>query len=166
MRYYVTIDDQTIEVNLGADGITVDGQHVEAELATAPGSPVRRLAFLGRSHAVHVAGAEGKGNWDFHLDGERYTAQVVDERAHAIRQMTGESTQQVGPKPVKAPMPGMVVRVQVAVGDHVAVGQGVVIIEAMKMENELKAAAPGVVKRIFANQGEAVEKGMVLVEFE
>jgi biotin carboxyl carrier protein len=62
-------------------------------------------------------------------------------------------------------MPGLVVRVSVAAGDRVEAGQSVVIMEAMKMENDLKAEAAGVVGRVAVESGEAVEKGAVLVEF-
>ena len=61
-------------------------------------------------------------------------------------------------------MPGLVVRVNVAEGDTVAAGQGLVVMEAMKMENELRAAAAGTVSRVLATPGAAVEKGAVLVE--
>jgi biotin carboxyl carrier protein len=67
---------------------------------------------------------------------------------------------------VRAPMPGLIVRVEVAEGESVSAGQGVVIIEAMKMENELKSDAAGVVKKILVQQGQAVEKGTVLIEFQ
>jgi len=80
--------------------------------------------------------------------------------------MTGGGAVAQGPKPVRAPMPGLVVRVEVEPGQEVKAGQGVVIIEAMKMENELKAEAVGVVSRVLVQQGQAVEKGAVLVEFE
>jgi pyruvate carboxylase subunit B len=60
----------------------------------------------------------------------------------------------------------MIVRVEVEAGDHVSAGQGVVIVEAMKMENELKAEAPGIVSKVLVEPGTAVEKGMVLIEFE
>ena len=68
---------------------------------------------------------------------------MVDERSHAIREMTGSVAGPSGPRPVKAPMPGLVVKLEVAVGDEVVAGQGLVIVEAMKMENELKVEAPG-----------------------
>lgn len=67
---------------------------------------------------------------------------------------------------IKAPMPGRVVRVLVGVGDRVAARQPVVVVEAMKMENELRATAGGRVKAIHASPGQAVEKGTVLVELE
>jgi pyruvate carboxylase subunit B len=63
-------------------------------------------------------------------------------------------------------MPGLIVRIEIAAGDTVKLGQGIVIIEAMKMENELKAATVGVVSRIHVQPGQAVDKGAVLVEFE
>ena len=63
-----------------------------------------------------------------------------------------------------APMPGMVVRGDVAEGDIVEAGQGVVIMEAMKMENELTAEAQGIVSKIHIEEGQAVEKGKVLVD--
>jgi pyruvate carboxylase subunit B len=63
-------------------------------------------------------------------------------------------------------MPGLVVRVHATVGDKVSAGTGLVVLEAMKMENELKAAAAGVVKTVRVSPGVAVEKGQVLVEFE
>jgi pyruvate carboxylase subunit B len=63
-------------------------------------------------------------------------------------------------------MPGLVVRVQVEAGQNVAAGAGVVVLEAMKMENELRATVAGTVRTVRVRAGEAVEKGQVLVEFE
>jgi propionyl-CoA carboxylase alpha chain len=65
-----------------------------------------------------------------------------------------------------APMPGLIVRVNVAAGDRVQPGQGLVVMEAMKMENELRATAAGTVKRVMAAPGAAVEKGALLLEME
>jgi pyruvate carboxylase subunit B len=63
-------------------------------------------------------------------------------------------------------MPGLVLRVQAEPGQEVPAGTGLVVLEAMKMENELKAATPGIVKAVRVQPGEAVEKGQVLIEFE
>ena len=78
--------------------------------------------------------------------------------------MAGVSAGPVGPRPVVAPMPGMVLRVEVEEGDRVEEGQGIVIVEAMKMENELRALSAGYVTRIHVREGEAVEKDQILVE--
>lgn len=165
MRYYVTIAGSTLEVDLAGDTPTVDGSPVDAHLSRLPGTPIRHLVVDGRSHVL-VARRETKHRWDLHLDGDHLAVEVVDERTRTIRAMTGQTAAASGPRPVRAPMPGMVVRVQVEPGDRVRAGSSVVIIEAMKMENDLKAESAGVVARVLVEAGQAVEKGTTLVEFE
>lgn len=165
MRYYVTIADRTIEVELTAEGARVDGRLIRADLVTLPGTPIRHLLADGRSHALLARPGERRGQWQLQLDGYRFEAEVLDERTRAIRGMTAAEHPATGPKPVRAPMPGLVVRVEVEPGQAVRAGQGVVVMEAMKMENELKAEAAGVVARVLVAAGQAVEKGAVLVEF-
>ncbi len=164
MRYYVTVDGKSMEVDLTGDAPVVDGQRVEAELSRVPGTPTLHLLADGRSHVV-VATRRDRHNLELHLNGERYDVEVVDERTRAILAMTGQGAIAKGPRPVRAPMPGLVVRVNVTPGDQVEAGQSIVIIEAMKMENDLKAEAAGVVERVATEAGQAVEKGAVLVEF-
>jgi biotin carboxyl carrier protein len=91
---------------------------------------------------------------------------VVDERTRHIRSLTGGADRQRRPGALRAPMPGLVVRVLVEPGQAVSGGGGVVVLEAMKMENELKATADGTVKAVRVRPGEPVEKGQVLVELE
>ena len=134
-----------------------------ASLEHADGSPVRGLIVDGRSHRV-VADKRGRGHWRLHLRAGVVEADVVDERTKAIREMAGSGAGPVGPSPIVAPMPGMVVKIEVAEGDRVEAGQGVAIVEAMKMENELRAGGPGVVARIHVREGDAVEKDQVLVD--
>jgi biotin carboxyl carrier protein len=165
MRYYVTVMGREFEVDLGADVPRIDGEPVEAALARIPGTPIRHLLIDGRSHAL-VARPEEHGRWDIHLNGDRLTLDVVDERTRAIRAMTGQTGPAAGPRSVKAPMPGLVVRVAVEEGDRVTAGQTVAIIEAMKMENDLKADADGIVATVAVAPGEPVEKGTVLVELQ
>jgi biotin carboxyl carrier protein len=165
MRYYVTIGARTYEVDITADGVTVDGDAVAVELLQVGHTPLRRLSVNGESHRLVAERGGEKGQWDLHLDGLHVTAEVVDERTRAIRALTAPVAGAQGPRPVKAPMPGMIVRVEVQVGDRVSAGQGVVIIEAMKMENELKATAAGTVSKVAVTAGTAVEKGTVLIEF-
>jgi len=131
-----------------------------------PGTRTRHLLADGGSHVILASPGTEKGEWELQVDGRRLHADVVDERTRAIRAMTGKAAGPLGPRPVRAPMPGMVVRVEIESGQSVTAGQGVVIIEAMKMENELKADAAGVVSRVLVAAGQAVEKGQVLVEFE
>lgn len=165
MRYFVTVAGRTLEVELEGDIARVDGREVHVELAPLPGTPVRHLLLDGRSYPLTAEAGEGNGNWTVSLDGHRLEAEVVDERTRVIRAMTARTGGAQGPRPIRAPMPGLVTRVEVVPGDTVAAGQGLVIVEAMKMENELKAEAPGIVSRILVGAGQAVEKGAILVEF-
>jgi biotin carboxyl carrier protein len=165
MLYHVTIGSREFRVELEGGRIRVDDTVYEAaELAVLPGTDVRHLLADGRSATV-VARRAADG-WVLHVNGWGVQAQVIDERTRAIRAMTGSGGPPPGGKPVRAPMPGLIVRVEVAEGDSVKAGQGVVIMEAMKMENELKAESDGVVARILVEAGQTVEKGAVLVEFE
>jgi acetyl/propionyl-CoA carboxylase alpha subunit len=164
MRYYVTVDGRTFEVDLAGPVPTVDGKPVEVSLTRVPFTPTLHLLANGRSRTLIARRRDGHG-WDLHLDGDRFDAEVVDERTRAIQAMTGAGAAPKGPRPVRAPMPGMIVRVGVAPGDRVEAGQSVVIIEAMKMENDLKAEAAGVVSTVAVAAGQAVEKGATLVEF-
>jgi pyruvate carboxylase subunit B len=163
MIYHVTIGERTLVVELGPGHAVVDGRRVEVDLADADGGSYRSLIVDGASHAISARRPEAE-SWDLHLRGRRLRAQVVDERTRAIREMTGEGTGPVGPKPIRAPMPGMVVRIEVQEGDTVAAGQGVVIVEAMKMENELKAEGEGLVTKVHVAEGQAVEKDQLLVD--
>jgi acetyl/propionyl-CoA carboxylase alpha subunit len=161
--YHVTIGGRTLAVELDGHTVTVDGASFGVALARVEGGPVRSLLVDESSHRF-VAHRSGDGRWDVHLRGRRIRAEVVDERTREIRAMTGQRATALGPRPVIAPMPGMIVRVEVVEGDVVAPGQGVVIVEAMKMENELAAEAAGVVRRVHVTAGQAVEKDQLLVD--
>jgi biotin carboxyl carrier protein len=165
MKYVVLLDGQTIEVDVDGDRVTVDGQTHSATLAAIPGTPLRQLLIDGRPLTLSVE-AVGRGRWALTPKGERWEMEVLDERTQHIRSLAGGGAQRRAAGVLKAPMPGLVVRVQVQPGERVAAGAPLVVLEAMKMENELKAGAPGVVKSVRVAPGEAVEKGQVLVEFE
>jgi pyruvate carboxylase subunit B len=161
----VTVADRTIQVDLTGDHPKIDGTKVDAEMTQVPHSAVRHIIVDGRSVPLVLRPGEGRGEWVVHAAGRRFEVQVVDERTRSINEMTGGAQTARGPKPLRAPMPGLVVRVEVEEGDSVAAGQGVVIVEAMKMENELKSDGGGVVSRVHVVAGQAVEKGAMLVEF-
>ena len=163
MRYFVEIGERTFDVDLGPEGARLDGELVDADLANVEDSDVRHLLLNGASHRF-VARREPDGTWDVHLRGRRVLAKAVDERTHAIQEMTGVRAGASGPKPIRAPMPGMVVKVEVEAGDEVVPGQGVVIVEAMKMENELRAEGAAVVETIHVAPGDTVDKDQILID--
>ena len=102
MRYYVTLEGRTFEVDLTGEVPRVDGEAVDAEMSRVPGRPTRLLLVDGRSHTL-VARQGEDGAWDIYLDGEAYDTDVVDERTRAIREMTGQSGAEAGPRPIRAP---------------------------------------------------------------
>jgi biotin carboxyl carrier protein len=163
MRYFVTLGDRTVEVDLSGPTPVVDGVPVaDAELATLPGTPVRHLLAEGRSYEMTAQPGDRRGRWRIGLGGARFEVDAVDERTRAIREMTGGDDVEAA-KSVNAPMPGLVVRLLVEPGEVVRAGQGLVVVEAMKMENELKAPADGTVARIEVQPGQTVNKGATLV---
>jgi biotin carboxyl carrier protein len=165
MLYHVTIGARVYRVELRHGAVTVDDVVYDAaELVCLTGTPVRHLRAAG-SAAAFVARRRDAA-WEMHVNGWRVQAQVIDERTRAIRAMTKQSAAAQGPQPVRAPMPGLILHVDVEVGSPVSAGQGVVIMEAMKMENELRAESGGMVARILVKPGDTVEKGTILVEFE
>jgi biotin carboxyl carrier protein len=165
MKYVVLLDGQTIEVEVEGEHVTIAGQVHTATLSAIPGTPLRQLLLDGRPTTLSVEPL-GRGRWALTPAGERSEVEVLDERTRHIRSLMGGSDRRRTADVLRAPMPGMVVRVQIKAGDKVSAGAGLVVLEAMKMENELKAAAAGVVKAVRVSPGEAVEKGQVLVEFE
>jgi pyruvate carboxylase subunit B len=165
MKYIVTVLGRELEVDVDGEQVSVAGRTYTATLRRSPGTPMCHLLLGGRSVALAVESA-GHGRWTVTRRGERCEVEVLDERTRHIRSLTGSGDRVRGPAALKAPMPGLVVRVQVEPGQAVAAGAGVIVLEAMKMENELRAAVPGKVRSVRVRPGEAVEKGQVLVEFE
>lgn len=166
MRYYVTIAGRTHEVELAESAVIVDGRRIDCDLAAVPGTETRHLLADGRSLLLAARRGERPGDWELNVGGVRYEVSVEDERTRAIRSRVQAADAGRGPRPVRAPMPGLVVRVEVSAGDRVAAGQGVVIVEAMKMQNELKVEAAGIVSKVHVEAGRVVEKGTVLMEFD
>jgi len=162
MKYVVTIRGRTFEVDLLGGEARVDGEVVHAALHTVPGSPIRLLMLP--DGAETYAMSRRDGGWVVHAGGEVWEAEIEDERTRRLREVTGGGAAAGGQVAVKAPMPGRVVRVEVQVGDPVRAGQGVVVLEAMKMENELAVPIAGRVTAVHAASGAAVTKGTVLVE--
>ena len=165
MKYFVALGGRTIEVEVDGEQVTVAGRTVTAALSRVPGTPLRQLLVDGRSVALAVD-PTGRGRWALTRMGERWEAEVVDERTRHIRTLTGGGEGARGPGALRAPMPGLVVRVLVEAGQQVPQGAGLVVLEAMKMENELRAAAPGRVAAVRVRPGDTVEKGQSLVELD
>jgi biotin carboxyl carrier protein len=165
MDFVVRIEGRSLRVRLTESRIEVDGIPVDIDLVPAGTGPVRGIRVEGRTHRV-IPRRNGSGTWSLEANGVRRTAEVLDPGIAAIRDSRAAQGGGGGTMPLRAPMPGLVVRLEVAVGDVVDVGSGLLIVEAMKMENELRAASAGRVATIHVVEGDVVEKDQVLIEFE
>jgi len=166
VKYVVDVGGRSVEVELDGERVRVDGTDVSASLSEVAGTPVAVLSIGDRVHRVLVTRDSTRGRYVLSLDGWRYDVEALDERARAIRQLSSSAAGPKGPAPLVAPMPGLIVRVNVDVGASVQAGQGLVVMEAMKMENELRSASAGIVKAVRVAPGIAVERGTILVELE
>ena len=164
MRYIVSLGGHRVVVNVEPDGVVLDGEASLAALADVEGTPVRLVRIGDEVFRVVVRERRGRGDYRLWIDGFTYDVEALDERTRTIRDLTAAAAGPVGPQPLVAPMPGLIVRVTAQPGDVVAPGQGLVVMEAMKMENELRAPGAGRVTAVRVAPGTAVEKGAILVE--
>lgn len=163
MIYRVTVGERVFVVDVGSEALSVDGEAVDVDFASLGSGPLHALTLDGVSHTIS-AHRRGGERWALSVDGERIEAEAVDERTAVIRAMSGRAGGRSGPRPVVAPMPGLVVRVDVEEGDVVEAGQSVAIVEAMKMENDLAAEGAGRVTRVLVAAGDTVEKDQLMVD--
>jgi biotin carboxyl carrier protein len=166
MKYFVTVAGEEHEVVVDGQTVSIDGLPLTASLEELAGTPVKLLTIGHRVHRVLASRGSARSEYELAIDGFRFRVDALNERARVIRDLAGLSTAAAGPAPIVAPMPGMIVRVSVQAGDQVRAGQGLIVMEAMKMENELRATADGVVRSVLARPGTAVEKGALLLEIE
>jgi pyruvate carboxylase subunit B len=164
VRYVVEVNGERRLVALDQANAAYEGEQPQhAELSDIEGSPVRMIKIGTHVYRVVAEKRSGRGRYTLWVDGYRFEVEALDERTRRIRDISAANARPSGPAPVLAPMPGLVVRINVTVGDKVEAGQGVVVMEAMKMENELRATGPGTVRSVEVSPGTAVEKGALLV---
>jgi biotin carboxyl carrier protein len=165
MIYEVTIAEKLyrVELHQGESGwkCKLDGRELPLDVVTAQDG-VLSLLINGKSYEIKQETTAGETN--IVVGHERFLAVVRDPRSFRSRRRAGTAEQ--GVKKLTAPMPGKVVRVLAPVGTQVEAGQSVIVIEAMKMQNELKAPKSGVIKKINVVEGAAVEAGQSLGEVE
>jgi len=166
MKYYVQVNGRDHEVEVveraGQLQVSIDGELTDSAYHEVDHQGQIALLMEGRGYAVSVRGS--RNEYDVTLAGHNYHVEIEDERERAAH--AAERERSKGGGVVKAVMPGVVVEVSVAEGDVVAEGQPLLILEAMKMQNEIGAPGEGRVKKIHIAQGEAVAAGAKLVELE
>jgi len=169
MTFDLAVNGRTIRVLVertdvaGRFGVTVEGVRRLYDTVWVDSRTLSLITLDGDHPTVHEFGfSPDRSGLLVTLDGGSFRAEKDRGRAFA----GGSSLRRHGAGIVRAPMPGRVMRVLVALGEQVRAGQAVVVMEAMKMENELRADADGVVRQLHVSEGEAVEAGAVLVRIE
>ena len=164
MKVWVTLEGREAEVTLRTEGgrlfLETDGRRIEADFVRLPDGEVYSLLVDGRSHVVRVAPV------DDGLEVELRGTVIPVSVKHPLEKMlqaTGGGRAAARGETVSAPMPGVVVALRVKPGDVVAAGQAVVVVEAMKMQNELTVAHDGVVSEVLVAERAAVAAGQSLV---
>jgi oxaloacetate decarboxylase alpha subunit len=164
MKLWVMLEgrDTEVEVRLEGDHLVLEaeGRRMDADFHRLPDGEVYSLLVNGRSHEVRVSPASQ--GVDVTLHGVRLPVEVrhpLEKMVQATRRAAGGSEGET----VAAPMPGLVVALRVKPGDHVAAGQSVAVVEAMKMQNEVSARHGGVVSAVLVREREAVSQGQALV---
>jgi biotin carboxyl carrier protein len=142
--------------------VVLDGQRVDADIIKVAASSVSIL-LGGQSFEVHVTPAL-EGKLKLQSGPHEFTAEVQDPRAWRGRKHGGLEAE--GRQQVLAPMPGKVIRLLVKEGGAVQAGQGLIVIEAMKMQNEIRSPKSGKVERLLAKEGQTVNVGEILAWVE
>ncbi len=159
MKTTVIVGGEQQQVEIDANGrFQIDGLGGNAEIV-AVGEGMYSVIFKGAQYAVHLERG-GNGVYRAEARGGSFEIEIVDPR-RLVRREAGLGV--AGSQTITAPMPGKVVEIKVARGDSVRVGDGVIVVEAMKMQNELKAAKEGTVAAVNVSAGDSVAPGSALV---
>jgi acetyl/propionyl-CoA carboxylase alpha subunit len=157
VRYITTIGAQEFVVEiLGDDRVILDGETLMVDFNSVAGQPVFSLLVDGQSHEAYVYPTEN--GWQVLLKGRSYTAWVEDELEKRLRMASGAGVSERTEIHLKAPMPGLVVSVCISEGQKVGLGDVLVVLESMKMQNELKSPRAGTVSRLRVVPGDRVEQ--------
>jgi len=162
MKYTTTIDGKEYSVDvLDEHHVSIDGKVLEVDFESVSGQPVYSLIIDGKSYEGYVYPDEHK--LQVLLHGRLYQASVEDEREKRLREAAGAGVATNGEFHLKAPMPGLVVAIPVSEGQAIQKGQVLLILESMKMQNELKSPKDGIISRIRVKIGETVEQKQTLL---
>jgi biotin carboxyl carrier protein len=162
MKYITTVNshEYTIEI-LDEAHLSLDGVVYELDFERVGNQPVYSLVLSGQSFEAHVYTDDEQ--WQVLLRGDMYRAVVEDERERRLRSQLEGAPAERGEFHLKAPMPGLVIAIPVVDGQSVEKGDVLLILESMKMQNELKSPRTGKVSRVRVTPGERVEQKQTLL---
>ena len=152
-------------IELDERGLRVDGEPLDMELSPASEAGIR-VARIGHRRLRVVAHREGEGRWRIRIGRAHHDVRVRGAGGGSVEGARPGGIRQDGHRVLRAPMPGLVVRIGVSAGDIVEPGSGLITLDAMKMENELVAKSRVRVAGVLVAAGDPVDKGQLLVTFE
>ncbi len=162
MKYITTIGDQQYEIEINSDDeITVDGQMLSVDFQTIADQPVYSVILDGKSHEASIHSTET--GLQVLLRGQLFEVVVEDERQRRLRKSSGGIPVHGGELQIKSPMPGLVITVPVEEGQEIKQGDNLIILESMKMQNEIKAPRDGKVMRVRVTAGDSVDQNQLLL---
>jgi biotin carboxyl carrier protein len=162
MKYITTVKDREYVIEIDHDDeITVNGEKFTIDFQQL--SEGGLLSLLLNHRSLEGVVEERDEGWEVLLKGELYPVQVQDERAYRLSKARGTAVTVTGEVTIKSPMPGLIIAVVAGEGTAVKKGDKIIILESMKMENELRSPRDGVVSRVHTKAGASVEKGQMLV---
>lgn len=164
MKYYARVNNNEYEVEVNGDTVLLNGAPVNVDLVRSGNTELYSVLLDGHSYEMLVNA--DRFNYQISVRGVQLQVQVEDERARRLNRARRLPSLPEGELAITAPIPGLVVRVLVAEGDTLEEGQPVVLLEAMKMENELRATRGGVVKSVMAAAGQRVDQNAPLIVLE
>ena len=163
LRYNTRVGEHNYSIVINDDSqVTIDGTQYEVDFQAVTGQALFSIIIDGRSHAAFVE--KGDSGWLVLHRGNLHNVEVEDERSVMLAQR-GKDDQVLDASEFKlqAPMPGLVISVPVSEGEAVSTGDILVILESMKMQNELRAPHDGVVTRVQVQSGESVEHNQTMM---
>jgi biotin carboxyl carrier protein len=166
MLHLTVNDDRTYDVQSSGEHFILDDTTEHLNVSSSA-SGVLSVIHNGRSYTATVESRDDvKKEIALRVNGALYTVEIEEPLDRLLKKLGMDAAASAKAESVKAPMPGMVLKILVEVGQQVTKGDPLIILEAMKMENILKASGPATVKTIRAAERTAVEKGAVLIEME
>jgi acetyl/propionyl-CoA carboxylase alpha subunit len=162
MKYITNIDNREFQIEIVDDHhVIIDGITYEVNFDSVSDQPVYSLLVDGKSYESYIY--PGDQGWQVFLFGTLYLATVEDERERRLRAASGGNVAERGEYFLKAPMPGLVISIPVSEGQQIEQGEVLVILESMKMQNELKSPRDGTVSRLRVEPGDNVEQRETLL---
>lgn len=162
MKYVSRVNEKEYIIEIDQEGqILVDDEayHINFELLSEGGI----ISLLINNRSLEAIVEERDEAWEVLIHGELYTVRVQDERSYRLARARATSLDFTGEAVIKSPMPGVIIAIPVVEGQEIKKGDKVVILESMKMENELRSPRDGIVRHVYVSMGANVDKGQVLV---